>query len=166
MNAHPEHALQVRIHSWVRECVAAPHSFMSSDRSKAHSQFQHAREAARGIRKGTPDTLLLVSGKALFCELKAPGNRPTEHQDALGREIIDAGSVWFWADSVDGYRQHLLQHGVPLSPSAAMLAARADAMLAALATKPIVKRSTRARQARPSASRIARVHAARSRLLF
>lgn len=166
MNAHPEHALQVRIHSWVRECIIVPHVFMSFDRAKPHSQFQHAREAARGIRAGTPDTALLVGGVVHWGELKAPGGKPTEHQDALGREIIDAGGIWFWTNSVDGYRQHLISYGVPLSSSAAMLAARADAMLAALATKPVVKRPTRARAARPSASQIARVHAARSRLLF
>lgn len=127
----PEHALQIRIKRFVSECVVAPHRFLAFDRSKKQSLRQHIREKARGLESGTPDTVLIVPGPSIWCELKAAESRegPTDNQEAIGGDIIAAGHYWCWAKSVEQYRAHLVRFGVPLRPNAAIVAMRYDALI-------------------------------------
>ena len=133
----PEHALQVQINKWVRECVIVPHFFASIDRSKKSAAFTHVREKARGMVSGTPDTVLLIPNMPSFwCELKAPGKDPTATQRAIGVAISQAGHIWRWADSVEAYRSMLMAClEVPLSFDAKRRAEHADALLAAAAIR-------------------------------
>lgn len=131
-----EHILQVQIKKWVRGAVDAPHVFLAFDRSKAAGQWTHMMEKARGVQAGTPDTLLCVLGAPIFwCELKAPGNKPTAAQEALGRSLVFAGCGWFWTTTVTHYWKALSEHGVPLRPNAEYQALQADAAVASLIAK-------------------------------
>lgn len=149
MTAHPEHALQVKVNQWVRECVPAPHFFCSVDRAAKRSPMDHVRQKAAGFVSGTPDTLLLVPGlPCIAVELKAGSNRPTEQQFRVGQAITIAGHTWRWCSSVLEYCRLLGALGVPLRPGAAVLAAHHDAVLAGAAIK-----REESRTGKPSAKR-------------
>lgn len=126
-----EHCLQKHIKLFVSDAVDCPHEFFAFDRSKKASQFTHMREKARGMRKGTPDTLLEAKGIIpIWCELKAPGNKPDADQNEMGRRLLAIGRFWTWATSVEQYRQYLAGCGVPLRRNAVLIAADHDARVA------------------------------------
>jgi hypothetical protein len=167
-----EHILQVALVRFVRDAVSAPHEFLAFDRSKAAGQFSHMREKARGVRAGTPDTLLLVEGKApIFCELKAPGNKPTEQQIDMGNRLMAVGCWWSWVTSVSTYFEWIKSIGVELRANAEFLAMHADAgvrsKIAAAETKDgKAPRSYKPVAAKPSAARLRKVNAVRDRVMF
>ena len=160
--AQPEHALQVKINQWVRECVPMPHFFCGIDRSKKQSALQHVREKARGLVAGTPDTILIVPGLPLMAvELKAPGRKPTEAQYQVGEAIIRSGHHWDFADSVAGYMALLAGWGVALPPSAALNAEHKDAVLRSAAIRREESKTgkpsrARTRAAKPTMAQVAR----------
>lgn len=167
-----EHILQVALVRFVREAVAAPHQFLAFDRSKASGAFSHMREKARGVRAGTPDTLLIVENKpVIWCELKAPGNKPTPEQIAMGDNLMALGCWWSWVTSVDAYFEWIRSIGVEMRANAEFLAMHADAGVrtkiekaeAAVGKAP---RSYKPREAKPSAARLRKVAAVRSRVPF
>ena len=41
------------------------------------------------------------SGRAVYIEVKAPGNKPTELQTRMLQLLASKGAIAFWADSVD-----------------------------------------------------------------
>jgi VRR-NUC domain len=167
-----EHILQVALVRFVREAVSAPHEFMSFDRGKAAGQWSHMREKARGVKAGTPDVLLLVEGRApIWCELKAPGNKPTEQQIDMGNRLMAVGCWWSWVTSVSTFHEWIRSIGVELRANAEFLAMHADAgVLSKIATaetkagKP--PRSYKAPVAKPSAARLRKVAAVRDRVRF
>lgn len=167
-----EHILQVALVRFVREAVSAPHEFMSFDRGKAAGQWSHMREKARGVKAGTPDTLLLVEGKApIFCELKAPGNKPTEQQIDMGNRLMAVGCWWSWVTSVSTFYEWIRSIGVELRANAEFLAMHADAgvlsKIASAETKAgKARRSYKAPVAKPSAARLRKVNAVRARVHF
>ncbi len=109
---HREHIFQKHLKIWVRENLPLS-QFFAFDRTKALGKFSHARQKAHGIRKGTPDCVLLMPGKPdVWCELKAPGKRPDEDQEAIGSDIIATGRIWFWTTSVAGYLNTLEAKGI------------------------------------------------------
>jgi hypothetical protein len=158
--AQPEHNLQTKLVGFVRDCVAADHEFWANDRSRKQSQFQHVREKARGIRRGVADTTLAVVGMVeIYIELKWPPNTPTEDQEKFGVAVQRIGRKWYWANSVERFRQCLVDAGVPLRPNAWLVAANLDALLAGrqaksanLLPKRKRKSSGKPRQAEPTAS--------------
>src|SRR6185437_6434795 len=85
-------------------------------------------EKNRGIRTGQPDTLLIHDGRAIYCELKAPGNTPSDAQKEMGAEIEAAGGHWFWADSVVGYYVGLMAWRVPMRANAGLIADHREAL--------------------------------------
>ena len=52
---------------------------------------------------GFPDLVGVVppSGRAVYVEVKAPGNKPTPTQTAMLELLRNKGAVAFWADSVE-----------------------------------------------------------------
>jgi hypothetical protein len=167
--AHPEHSLQTQILRFVKDCVECSWEFLAFDRSQNHSGRQHMWEAARGVKAGTPDTLLLVPGKpAIFCELKAPGNKPTPVQDHIGHKIQEAGHDWFWADSVQSYRMGLMVRDVPLRGNACLVAEHRDALLLSARIKaeeaPKKRASAKPFTPKPSASRLRKSSALRLKI--
>lgn len=169
-----EHTFQVRLRKWVREAVATDHEFMAFDRSQASGQFTHDRERSRGLRKGTPDTLLLVKGFApIFCELKAKGEvvKPGSAQDEMGLALMAVGCWWSWCDRVQTYCAWLQTIGVPLRANAEFLALHADGSTDTLIAKAEAKagkapKSYKPRAAKPTAARLRRGEAVRRAVLF
>ena len=60
------------------------------------------RPVNTGIPAGHPDLMgfLPPSGRGVACEVKAPGNRPTELQERFLSLLEAKGVITFWADSV------------------------------------------------------------------
>lgn len=167
-----EHILQVALVRFVRESVSAPHEFMSFDRGKAAGQWSHMREKARGVKAGTPDVLLLVEGKApIWCELKAPGNKPTEQQIDMGNRLMAVGCWWSWVTSVSTFYEWIRSIGVELRANAEFLAMHADAgvlsKIGAAETKAgKAPRSYKPAEVKPTAARLRKVNAVRGRVMF
>ena len=129
--AQPEHNLQTQICGFVRDCVLADHEFWANDRSKKQSKFQHVREKARGLRPGVADTTLAVAGlPEIYIELKWPPHKPTDDQIKFGLAMKRLGRRWYWADSVERFRQCLVDAGVPMRNSAVLTAEHLDLLLA------------------------------------
>lgn len=151
--AQPEHNLQVQVHKFTRDCIAAPHVFLAFDRSRRQSATQHIREKARGLRAGTADTLTLVLGGApVWVELKVGTNKPTEVQLQFAADVEAVGCRWCWANSVERFRQCLVAAGVPLSPGAEVEAARLGALLARPKVGKGPRRSGKPRTTTPTAA--------------
>lgn len=171
-----EHILQKHIKLFVRDAVAARHEFFAFDRTQNTGQFSHMRQKARGVRKGTPDTLLRVQGIVpIWCELKAPGNKPDADQCAMGAALTALGDLWFWCDNVLDYYDHLYGHGVPMRQNAALIAAQHDGAVRSLIAKAemakgkVVDRYKRQREGlaeKPTRKRLDQVSALRGRVMF
>ena len=59
-----------------------------------------------GIPAGFPDLMgVIPGGRALFIEVKAPGNKPTELQLRHLEAFRAKGAMAFWADSVESALQ-------------------------------------------------------------
>ena len=126
----PEHALSVQIHKLARGFIAAPHVFLAMDRSAAQSQWQHAHEAARGVRRGTPDTVTMVLGFPDFwCELKVNGNKTDDSQNEALADIRSTGRIATVAYTVSERFAQALTVGIPFMPGAHVAAMRMDALL-------------------------------------
>lgn len=59
--------------------------------------YQHKNTGRNGI----PDRLLIYDGRCWFLELKRPGEKPTELQRSVARELRAHGAVTLWADSFE-----------------------------------------------------------------
>lgn len=135
---HKEHILQVRVRLFVRDAVDARHEFLGFDRSQASARFSHDRERAKGMRKGTADTLLMVLGMPdVWAELKRFGEKPEKggDQEVFGEDVTAVGRFWFWADTVEGYRQGLIRCDVPLRANSAYLAMYYDGIVESVIAK-------------------------------
>lgn len=169
---HREHIRQKHAAMFVREAIAAPHLFLAFDRSAAGGQFSHMREKARGIKAGTPDTVLMVLGMPpLWAEWKADGNKPTDDQTRMGDELNAIGHRWGWFTSVVAYHEWLATAGVPMHPNAAFLAlhhdAAADTVIArAERKKGTAPKSYRPQAPKPSRRRLDQLAAVRGRVPF
>lgn len=170
---HPEHDLQVKINQTQREVILCSHLFFGIDRSRKTGRFTHVREKARGLVKGTSDTILLCPNfPAFVIELKAKGKTPDDDQIAFGVEVSAAGHLWHWADTVTRYFAFLDKWGVPLAPNWRIVCEHRDVLLASSAIrreeaktgKPSKKRS--APRERASAGRIRKAEALRGRVPF
>ena len=139
-----EHILQKHARLWAREALACEHLFLAFDRSKAASRFSHLHQKNMGITAGTPDTLLMVkfqtSHHNIWCELKSPGNTPSEIQMNIGERLRRLGSIWFWCTSVDEYRLMLCGCFVPMHPNASFLALHHDGLVASEIAKAEAKK--------------------------
>lgn len=58
------------------------------------------RKAAWIGRRGAPDRLVMLDGRTIFVELKAPGEKPEPHQErehermrAMGQEVVVIDSI-------------------------------------------------------------------------
>ena len=160
--AQLEHNLQTKIVGFVRDCVIPDHEFWANDRSRKQSEFQHVREKARGIRPGIADTTLAVVGMPeIYIELKWPPNKPTDAQLAFGQAMQRIGRKWYWADSVERFRECLVSAGVVMRNNAWLVAAQLDALLAGKKSpglKPKRRASSKPREAKAGAGAVARVH--------
>ena len=112
--AFPEHHLQAAIKFWCKRYVLTPHVFLAFDRSRAMSATQHILEAQRGIRAGTPDTVLAYSAGCVWVELKVGRNVTSEAQNALHTEMLGVGHEVAVIYSVGAYCQLLIERGLDI----------------------------------------------------
>jgi len=93
MSKKPESRLQLQIQRAIR--AKYPHAYVR----KIHgSEFQAG---------GMADLLICIKGHFIMCEVKMPGEKASDLQQADGREVVAAGGTWFTADSVEGALQTL-----------------------------------------------------------
>lgn len=112
-----EHKLQQAVKVFCARCVAVPHEFASHDRAAPRSDSDHIWQARRGIRRGWPDTeLLLPGGRTFRVELKRPGVRIDEEsqQAEMLTRLNELGHQAAWANSVTMYGRECERFGVPL----------------------------------------------------
>lgn len=57
---------------------------------------------------GTPDFLCCIGGRFVGIETKAPGKTPSKFQELRINQIIAAGGVAFWTNSLD-YTKEMLE---------------------------------------------------------
>ena len=57
------------------------------------------RKVAWVNRSSAPDRLVLLPGRAVFVEVKRPGERPTAAQEREARRLASAGLNVTWADT-------------------------------------------------------------------
>lgn len=131
-----EHIYQAALAKWVETYVIGPKVFLAFDRGKAPGRSKgailgaKARQRKRGIKAGTPDTLLRVRGFApIWWECKAPGKEVKDGDDQLkvGLELIEVGDHWGWGITVEQYAVKLVNIGVPLAHGWSLGAMTADA---------------------------------------
>jgi len=71
------------------------------------ASMRHGQGVGQGGHSATPagfPDLVGVfppSGRAVYIEVKAPGNKPTELQTRMLQLLRDKGAIAMWADSVD-----------------------------------------------------------------
>jgi hypothetical protein len=129
-----EHPLQVQVKLFVKKCVDCEHEFASHDRAAPQSQMQHKWEFDRGVRKGWPDTeLVLPEGRTFRCELKESRVKrlTDDNQIRLLARFKELGHVSTWANSVLMYGEICQYYGIPLKSNWRTVAEVADAYVAA-----------------------------------
>lgn len=145
-----EHIFQRYLKTWVRDCVAVEHLFLSRDAAKITTVYGRAKDKARGILAGDPDTVLHVKGlPAIYAELKTPGGEPSEAQCYMGARLTVLGCHWFWVTTVDQYMQEIDALGVPLVTNAEYQAMQADAKIEAAIAKAAAKKPARTTKPAP-----------------
>jgi len=61
------------------------------------------------FQSGEPDLDIVLRGRAVKIELKAPGKKPTARQEHVLREWSEAGAVAVWLDNFEAFRQLLAE---------------------------------------------------------
>jgi hypothetical protein len=104
---------------FARVCVVGPHKFLAHDRAKASGQNSHRWQAKRGVRKGTPDTQLIVPGMHVWFEMKAPGERVNDgdDQDLMLAALRDLGDKATWGVTIMEMATFWHENGVSLVPN-------------------------------------------------
>jgi hypothetical protein len=106
---------------FVRDAIVGPHMFLALDRSRAKSPKEHLWQARRGVRKGTPDTqLILPGGRHIWFEFKADGQKVVagDDQDLMLQALRDLGDAAAWGVTIEDLRLFYLAEGVPLVANA------------------------------------------------
>lgn len=141
---HREAILQRYIKRFARDNIMCSHEFFAFDRS-ARDGFSHVREKAKGLRKATPDTLVITAAfRDFWCELKWGNNKPDDDQLEMGRRLKDLGCHWYWTTSVVGYYGCLREVGIPMRNYSAEMAEAADRSVAAMIAKAEAKLPSKA----------------------
>lgn len=173
-----EGILQKHWKLFVRDAVTAPHEAFAFDRSKATGQFSHAREAARGIRRSTPDTLLAVERiMPIWCEWKRPGYTPPPSDETfadqcrLGDKLMAIGHWWSWANDIRVYAEWIFSLGVEVRPNFRILAEHHQAAAESTIARAELKRGQLPKAykpvvAKPTAARLRKLGAVRGRTMF
>ena len=131
-----EAIIQKHARLWAREALACDSEFFAFDRANPTSQWQHMHEKMRGVKAGTPDTLLRVKDRRnIWCEFKSPGNKPSDVQLAIGARLIALGDDWGWCASVNEYRLYLTGLDIAMHPNAQFLALHHDVSVMSEITK-------------------------------
>lgn len=136
---------------FARDAIIGPHRFLAHDRSQAKSPKEHLWQAKRGVRKGTPDTQLIVPlrdsefAHHIWFEFKSEGNKPDDDQIRLLRSLEELGDDASWGVTIDDMRRFWVRCGVPLVANAEYRAMVLDGLVDSRIAKaegvtPIAKR--------------------------
>lgn len=142
-----EHFLQQGVFAFTKSAINLPpedYFFLSHDRSAQSGDFSHARQGLRGVRRGIPDTQLLVKQSydclCIWWEAKVPGNKPDGEQNLILDVFESLGCCASWGTSVVMYCNFLRECGVPLVANADYQAMMLDAKVAANIAKAEARR--------------------------
>jgi hypothetical protein len=159
-----EHTLQAFAVKFFRAAIPFAHEFLSFDRSKPPGRSREAqlgamaRQKARGVKRGTPDSLLIVSGLPPFwIEWKDKGKRPDAEQIAMGQRLRILGCRWEWFDNLPDAWRWLADEGVIFAPNANVLALQYQGMVDAA----IARKAPRAAPKKPARKAMSRAAMAR-----
>lgn len=76
-------------------------AFLGGKRNRKGMAIQGAIMKSLGARAGVSDLVFLYRGHFYALELKAPGNKPTEHQYEFMDDVKDADGFAAWSDNLD-----------------------------------------------------------------
>lgn len=153
----PESWRQEKAVVFARDAVVGPHQFIAHDRSQARGDKSHLHQWRRGVRKGTPDTqLILPDGRSIWFEFKSRGNvvKDDDDQGRMLAALRDLGHAASWGVTIDDLRRFYEAEGVPLVPNAAYRAMVLDGLVDSRIAKaegkvPRVKKKRSPRKAPP-----------------
>jgi hypothetical protein len=107
----PEAAIQRAIVSYM--AAVAPHVVCYAvPNASRRTKGGRAGNAVPGLTKGVPDLALVVSGRALFLEVKAPKGRTSTEQDATIARLKRAGASVEVVRSIDDVERALTAWGI------------------------------------------------------
>lgn len=81
---------------------------------EARSKVTGGRLKRMGLARGWPDYLILIDGRLLGIELKAPGGTVADVQREVGDKFVANGASWTIARSLDDVEAFLIANDVPL----------------------------------------------------
>ncbi len=124
-----EHTMQAFAVKFFRAAIDDDHVFLSFDRAKPPGRSREAqlgamaRQKARGVQRGTPDSLLALPGWApIWIEWKDKGKRPDPAQVDMGQRLREVGHHWEWFDNLPDAYIWLADIGVPFRAGADAMA--------------------------------------------
>lgn len=112
-----EHELQRAVFQFVRDAIDRPPGewlFTAIDAAQQSTMNQRARNAARGVMTGFPDTLLIVRDRIYVAELKWGKAKPGNDQATVIERLIHIGVPVGVAVSVVEYGEFLDYYSAPL----------------------------------------------------
>jgi hypothetical protein len=132
--------------------IPVPHEFFAFDRSAKKSDKEHLWQAKRGVRKATPDTLLVCQGgRSIWFEFKAANNRPDADQRMMLTRLQTLGHFAAWGRLIEDLGEHWERCGAPMVPNWRVVAMQLDALVDGRIAKeeakqgraPVAKRAAR-----------------------
>ena len=139
-------------------------SEVQSNDAAGHTMKQRQMNAARGMRKGWPDMVCVVSGfPEIYVECKVKGGALESEQLRRGENLRRLGRIWFVAQTLEQIEVELRTIGVPLRGTM-LSAADRDERVQERMRQPF--KPSKPRAARPKASALAKVARARAETMF
>lgn len=139
---------------FARDCVVGPHKFLAHDRSRQTGK-EHLWQWKRGVRKGTPDTQLIVPlrdsefAHHIWFEFKAPGEEPDDDQKKMLLDLEALGDDAHWGVTIEELRCFWAACGVHLTRNAEYRAMVLDGLVDSRIAKAESRISSAPRNARP-----------------
>lgn len=150
-----EHTLQAFAVKFFRAAINGDHVFLSFDRAKPPGRSREAqlgamaRQKARGVQRGTPDSLLALAGWApIWIEWKDKGKRPDPSQVDMGQRLREVGHYWDWFDNLPDAYIWLADIGVPFRAGANTMALQYQGKVDAAIAKKTPRATPRKRAAK------------------
>lgn len=115
-----EHDIQSQILDWLK----AKHIFHWRANTGSSGPMFHngKRRFVRFGPKGCPDIFAVIGGRLIGIEVKVPGNEQSEHQRWFEAELVNAGGIYFIANSLkdaEWMLESIDDHGLPMLDRAA-----------------------------------------------
>lgn len=131
---------------FARDAIVGPHMFLAHDRGSSNGR-EHLWQAKRGVRKGTPDTQLIIRGRHLWFEFKAGSAKPDADQLQMLGDLSALGDAVAWGRTIADLCEFWRLNDVPLCQNAGYRALVLDGLVDSRIAKAEVaqpkKRTTR-----------------------